>query len=261
MPKKGRGRQGQVKVSSLFLQVKFLVTCVCNSYFQLNLIPDNAATGNVGWWSSKLAGVSDEFQFYRVKSFSVEVSPALANATSTSHPFIIGYNPGIALIAPTSTSIMVELPWCMPLMGASVVTGIGLTTVIKRSIPKRILMDPQLPWFRTRLAGSVDNDFEVQGQLWIFVPTVNLGGDTINFICEATYEFKSPIQSSLTPARGAGTLERYLQIKDGIVGAHTIASGVKTANDSGKGVSLTGNAAISHIEDDTESKGSDLVVL
>jgi len=75
---------------------------------------------------------------------------------------------------------------------------------MRRSVPKHVLIPPNLGWFKTRQSGSVDAVFTRQGSL-VYLQRVGavFGGETISFVVEYTYQFKDPISNAMTPAKSS----------------------------------------------------------
>jgi hypothetical protein len=209
------GRKGRSHMKDTFkLDGRVLVTInVLSTYHwgYMIMTPDSANASYFGSNSGRLAALSDSYEYCRCVRLVIEVSPGLGEQTNLATPWALGWLPGIPNTAPVTAQAFMDMPWVSPWYGASSASTC-LTNIVRNHIPRRVLLPPNLAWFRTRFTGAVDNLFETQGAfyLWLQTASVALGGDYVSFVLEYTYEFKDPINSSMTPSKNAGLFEKAL---------------------------------------------------
>jgi hypothetical protein len=169
------------------------VTLDANGVGLVNLTPDSTA-GNLGASSPKLASISDVFQYYRFSR--LRVLPHLNSTTVV--PMAVGFCPALDLTgAPTNLTGVLDMPWSTRVFSVPIA---GLAYPFSPSledVPKANLMGNPLKWFRTRQSASIDDEFEIQGQLWI----KGLPSSTSNLEVEYWIEVKSYIAIAFTPKK------------------------------------------------------------
>jgi len=180
MPKKTSQKNHTVVESG---RIYCAVTSVSN-VASIILNPDSAA-GYLGNFGTKLASLSNCFQLFRFTKLLFEFSAA---PISTSDGFV-GYAPEIG-VAPTSSTEISEMPFSMPRIEQS------QTCVIRRSVPKRVLMGTGVRWFRTRVSASYDDNLEFQGFIAQYTSNATA---VIRVIVEYTIELKDFVGTNQTP--------------------------------------------------------------
>jgi len=153
-----------------------------------NLSPDNS-TG-FGQFGAKLAQISDAFALYRFTALSFEVL-ASGGITQGDTFVYVGYSPEVTSSAPATGSNHIDLPF-------SFLISLRQTGVMRKSVPRKLLMATGVPWFRTRGSGSYDDNLEFQGIVSQRTPGAT---DTLTMLIHYTIEFKDFIGPAQTPMR------------------------------------------------------------
>ncbi len=145
--------------------------------------------------ASKLASLSDLFQYYRCTRLGVRW---VRMDAGTEH--LIGFAGNFPINLPASFDDVAALPWTSEML-----TGVVATSQVVPSVPKMQYIPPSvlgsgiIPWYKFGASsGSVDDQLEYQGILAIYNGAVASGSST--FQLDYTFEFKDFIGSATTPA-------------------------------------------------------------
>jgi len=181
MPKKGP-RSSVTRVSGRVLWV----VASSSNVATVNLTPDNSV--GLGQFGAKLSQISDAFALCRFTALSFEVSAngTIAPADST---VTVGYTPEVTTSAPATASNHIDLPF-------SFHRNLRATDTIVRHVPSKLLRSTGVPWFRTRMSGSYDDNLESQGVISQRTPGAT---DSLVMVVHYTIEFKDFIGPSQTP--------------------------------------------------------------
>ncbi len=141
--------------------------------------------------------IADSFAFYRFKNVKIIVSPNVsASSVDYSASMAMGFLPGVAPDTPPASQDNV-----MNLSRAKF-HGFGKTVdTILNLRPKDLIMDAQLPWFKT-IAGTPDSQFEQQGIVYFY--WFNRGAGTppgFSVVVEYIIEFQGLVPTTSTPLR------------------------------------------------------------
>lgn len=155
----------------------------------------------IGNYSPKLTAISSCFQLFHFTRIMIECNPAnfVISAAGAAGLGIIGYcGDQILGTEPSTPQGVVELPWRMPYVGNGNTSGTGLTTVVRRSIPRALLNAQNVHWFNTRVSGTPVQDLLYQGELSIWGSTFSASG-SCTFIVDYEVEFKDFIGPAFVP--------------------------------------------------------------
>ncbi len=136
-------------------------------------------------YSSRLAGVADNFNLYRINRFRFRMHPVANTGVSR---VTAAYSPGVSTTSPSTLALIGEFLYTAT-MGPA-----GGQTVPSNwvNVPRQLLQG-QLPWYRT-IQGSQDASEEDAGYIYV------AGTSTDAFVIEieGEYEFKDAIDPGLT---------------------------------------------------------------
>lgn len=190
MPRHRRG-QGIVRVP---FHVYVSVTCSSN-IGSVNLSPDPAAT-YLGNYGTRLAAISDAFEFYRFTKVRIEIPP---HRMSSAGDGLFGYAPVATSTSPTTFAQIAEMPAVSAMIPVGLSTTFSSTTrTIQFNVPKRILLQEQVPWLRTRNNAAFATEFEQQGTFWFYAP---VAAGVYGFMVHGVIELKGMLATSLTTMR------------------------------------------------------------
>jgi len=184
MTKSKRARNGVTRASGNCLYVIASSSNVATT----NLSPDSS-TG-FGQFGAKLAQISDAFALFRFTALEFEVS-GNGGITPADTFWEFGYTPEVTTSAPATASNHIDLPF-------SFLKSLRCTDTTRYRVPQKLLFSTGIPWFRTRLNGSYDDNFETQGLVSQRTPGST---DTVTMVVHYTIEFKDFIGPAQTPMR------------------------------------------------------------
>lgn len=148
---------------------------------------------------AKLTALSDVYEYFRFLRFSVkQLGSWVGNVATLS---LLGYAPDAVITIPTSADDVMLLPWSADSLIKTDTTGATCPSNPRScSIPKAMLLNQNVKWWRTRVSASVDDQFEQQGQLFLQTFT---GGSSAKPTCwteiHYTCEFKNFLGVNQTP--------------------------------------------------------------
>lgn len=169
----------------------------------------SAVAGSLGVFGTKLANIADCFALFRFTKLAFELPP-LQLVTSASYA-LLGYEPEITTVAPSSATQLVDLPWVAP----PVLTSNGTIGVpnVKATVPAKVLKATGVQWFRTQPA-SYDDNLEYQGTLYYY--TGSGATDNVKIMVRYTIEFKDFVGTAQTPlSRADLALLQNARARDG----------------------------------------------
>jgi len=183
MPKnKSRGRGNVHRVSGSVLYVVSSSSSVATT----NLSPDPSV--GLGQFGAKLSQISDAFALFRFISLEFEVS-GNGGVTQADTFFYMGFTPEVTTSAPATASNHIDLPF-------SFFRNLRCTDTYRKRVPPKLLLSTGVPWFRTRLNGSYDDNLESQG---IISQRTSGATDTVTIVLNYVIEFKDFIGPAQTP--------------------------------------------------------------
>ncbi len=169
-----------------------------NGVAAFNIAPGNGLSF-ISDSSTKLAALSDLFTYYRVKKLIVRVHPGMPNSPAAFDYQAFGCVPGNIQSAPTSLTTVLDLPWSR-LISPNVSSDNVCSVVREFNVPRKHFTG-QVPWFKTILNGSVDNQLEICGQIYTF----GEASSTHRLETEVTYEFKEFVGPAQNPFKSRTT--------------------------------------------------------
>ncbi len=137
---------------------------------------------------TRLAAISDVYQWYRFTKIRVHLLPAKSgNDVLVS----CGYIPRLPNTAPTDHNMLQQLP-------ASAIKAYNQTVKSTMIVQKDIMIgDSPLKWFQTAVGTEADQ-FEIQGVVY-FAGTATTNPGTYYYVIDGVCEFKGRSNSSQTP--------------------------------------------------------------
>jgi hypothetical protein len=149
----------------------------------------------------KLAALALLFQYFRFTRFKWRLSPSATNAY-----VISGYTPDATTAVPTYSGV-VGMPVTSDLITRDASDVQSPSVPAKVSVPKAVLLDQNLKWWKTTHRTGEDLEFYTQGSLWVGTSTTY--SNQIQVIdLEYTCEFKdfiAPADLPLVPALRNGS--------------------------------------------------------
>ncbi len=142
---------------------------------------------------SKLAALSDLYQYYRFKKVTLRI----IRGGGTDQTAVLGYEPDNTVTLPTTFGTVIDSPWTGHIVHLNANDNAIPSVTPEDVIPQKMLMDQNVRWWRTQASGGVDDQFEYQGSLAF---ASNLSAASISVELSYTVEFKNFISASLTPA-------------------------------------------------------------
>lgn len=148
---------------------------------------------------AKLTAESDVYEYFRFTRLAVRQLGAWVGNVATMNLF--GYAPDAVVTIPTSADDIMLLPWSADTLIKTDTTGATCPSVPRVcSIPKNMLLEQNVKWWRTRVSAAVDDQFEQQGQ--VFLQTFTGSGSakpTCWWELHYTCEFKNFLGANQTP--------------------------------------------------------------
>lgn len=141
----------------------------------------------------KLSALADLFQYYRFTKFRWRLLP------TNSELYISGYQPDLSQTLPSGTEDIMALPYC----GEALLNLSGTESIPSvpawNTIPPHMMLQQNVKWWRTRVSGSVDDQFEYQGAASFgrFTDGSQLTGLYVD--TEYEIQFKNFISANQTP--------------------------------------------------------------
>ncbi len=142
----------------------------------------------------KLASISDVYQYFRFTEIRLR---CLGNSSDGSAQLIAGYQPDASIANSATYADAVDLPWTTHIIQTNTTNNTVPSVPPVEVIPSLTLLDENIRWWRTRVSGSVDDQFEYQGLL-TFGSTIS--GGVALWDLEYTCEFRAFEVASLTPS-------------------------------------------------------------
>ncbi len=141
-----------------------------------------SGTAEFGVQSTVLAGISDNYLFYRFTKVGIELISGSMFSTGAG---TLGYYPETGLAANPSHAQNNEAPWTLAI---PLSTAVSIMSPVNRVhwVPQQLLKPRLVPWLRTRAGGS-DNNFEVQGVMVATWDAVQDGTMTVRLHYEIEY--------------------------------------------------------------------------
>jgi len=178
---------------------------VTQGIYVLSLTPtlQSVATPTGGALSAlgiaKLTALSDVFEYFRfTRLLAKQLGSWVGNVATLN---LLGYAPDAVVTVPTSPDDILLLPWSADALIKTDTSGATCPAVPRAcSIPKSMLLNQNVKWWRTRVSAAVDDQFEQQGQLFFQTFT---GGSSAKPTCwyelHYTCEFKNFLGVNQTP--------------------------------------------------------------
>lgn len=161
-----------------------------------NISSLNISTGttgsDLGGFGTRIAAISDAFEFYRFKRMTLEIFP---NRSSTSGEALMGFVSQTPPTTPTTFSQISEMESVSKVISVGLnATFSGTTETQMWHIPPRLLKGGAVQWYKTRDAAS-DTEWERQGMIFSYHPVAT---GQLGFIVHYVLELKNPLTTSLT---------------------------------------------------------------
>jgi len=141
----------------------------------------------------KLNAMADLFQFFRFTRLSARFA-----SSTTGQMNVLAYFPDEPITLPTTAIDVMTAPWVSDLVYQAT-THCVPATPRAQVIPRRVLCQSNVKWWRTKISASVDDQFEYQGMISVGPPDTASGN--VYWDLSYTCEFKNFIGAALTPLK------------------------------------------------------------